>query len=297
MKPARSEFIRIGWNGIRLAVPDRWEVSRIGLRYLHFEDGAGPRLEIKWGPIRGRFSHGKQLSRLASVQKGRAGSNVSACEPPPGWEKALGRYDARFFAWQNETMGGTGALIYCAECHTWMLLQFFSRSASPDTPLFPKILASLKDHSRDGRRFWSVYDIRATTPPGFDLTRYRLDAGAFELHLTAPESKLSLYRWGPANILMKERDLMGFARVVWRLPEKDPAFLPDIGSEGLEWRIAASKGIWSGIWARIRPGHAFQSYRIWREKGKNRILGMTRTGKRPPAPGLLNQICNDYESI
>ncbi len=297
MKSVNSDYRDIAWNGVRLKVPPDWEVSRIGLRYLFFEDDAGPALEIKWGPVKGRFSHHKQLDRLASFQRPAAGKSIRTCDPPAGWEKALNGFDTRYFRWQGNSLDGKGALAYCAECRNAMLIQLFRHRTSSGEPDFLKTLSSLKDHSRDGRLFWCIYDIRAITPPEFGLVRYRLDAGVYELALEAQKERLFLHRWGPAGILLKNRDLETFARTAWRLPSVAPNSVTIGGFSGLEWRIKPSIGRVRALWTRIRPGFSFESYRVWHETEKNRILGIALTGKQSPPPDLLETLSTAYETI
>ena len=89
MSAGRTAFQEIGWNGIRFSAPSDWQVSRIGSRYLFLENPTGPALEVKWGPVRGRFSPQRQLRRLASMQTHASRRHFRQRPLPPAWEKAL----------------------------------------------------------------------------------------------------------------------------------------------------------------------------------------------------------------
>jgi len=88
----------IAWNGIRFLAPSDWEVGKIGPRYLMLETEYGPALEIKWGTVKGNFSHRKHLQRLAATQDKPSGKPVKKSPLPEEWAKALDPFDATGFS-------------------------------------------------------------------------------------------------------------------------------------------------------------------------------------------------------
>ena len=60
----------IAWNGIRFKAPAEWEVGQIDSRHLILEREAEPVMEVKWGSVKGAFSHKAHLKRLIAFAFG-----------------------------------------------------------------------------------------------------------------------------------------------------------------------------------------------------------------------------------
>ena len=72
----------IAWNGIRVSVPSTWELGRIEARHLFFHHRDAPAMEIKWEPVKGRFSHRSHLKKLMARQKRHPGRHLEAWHLP-----------------------------------------------------------------------------------------------------------------------------------------------------------------------------------------------------------------------
>lgn len=291
-------FREIGWNGVRFSVPANWEISRIGLRYLYFENPSGPALEIKWGPVRGRFSHKNQLRRLTTRQRRPPGKAFQKYPLPASWKDAVaGGFDVECFSWEGRPFGGIGLVLYCPECRNATLIQFFRKSGTGMDGRFRKILASFRDHHSGGQVTWSVYDIKAVTPAMLQLTKYRFDAGAFELVFSTRGIKAALYRWGPAAVLLRDRSLAAFTATVLRLPPVDPSPIAIDGHGGLQWVSSPPGNRLARLVSRVRPAYTFRWDRVWHVAEKNRILGIAMEGKKPLGTDLMNDLSAGYENI
>lgn len=186
------------WNGIRFLTPATWQVGKIGPRYLMLEVGSASVLEVKWGRIKGVFSHQMQLRRLAALQGKELRESVRQRPLPAAWKKALGKYEATGFSWRGETVGGVGVLLYCPTCQNATLIQFYGKGSNQTGEISERLLASFRDHRQDNQVIWSLFDIRATIPEKFQLIRHRFEAGKFELAFAWGGQKITLHRWGPA---------------------------------------------------------------------------------------------------
>jgi hypothetical protein len=288
---------RFGWYGICFEAPARWQVGKMGPRYLMLEDDDGPTLELKWGEVKGRFSHKKQLRRLAALQEKKIGEPVKECPIPTQWQEAVRRYEATGFAWQGVGLGGLGVLLHCPVCRTATLIQFYRKGSSQSKQIPLRILNSFRDHRKDNLVTWSLYDIRATLPDDFNLRRYRFEAGEFELAFASKGQNLNLHRWGPAATLLSERDLIQFARVLIPSPwgVGDPNSFGDGGA--VEWRLDPPASPWGQWWGRMNRKPSFQWLRLWQLPKRNRILGVRIWGRRPINPRFLDWVCESYESL
>ena len=287
----------VAWNSIHFLVPRNWEVGKIGTRYLLLEDKLGPVMELKWGQIKGTFSHKAHLRRLSDFRRKQRGKSVSESPLPPGWEKALASFQATGFSWRGTSLGGMGVILFCPTCKNATLIQFYQKEASKLKSIYQPILASFRDHRQDEQVIWSVFDIRAMIPKQFQLVRHRLDPGQFELAFESKGQQITLYRWGPASVLLGNRSLAEFGRTMVNTPGDEQNSVIKSGSKVMEWQVFPPFSKWKRLLWRMKAKHPFQQYRLWHLEKNNRILGVRAVGKKPLDSRLLEGIFTGYESI
>ena len=290
MTPAPGK--EIAWNGIRFVVPAAWEPGRIGPRHLVIESEAGPAMEIKWGPVKGRFSPRAHLRRLSKLTLAR-GAALREWTPPQDWLQALSRFECTGFAWEAGSEAAVGAILHCPACRTASVIQFFQppgRSGAAGEAV--AVLASLRDHRDDGRVAWAVYDILALLPSGFARVRHRFEAGRFFLEFRAQRQTIGLFRWAPAAVLLRDRDLSRFAETVAGLDGMEfratavagaPAVEGRERADGCARRLASSLG--------LRP---VRTARIWQVPARNRILGIVVEGRFAIDPAVMETVRGGY---
>lgn len=296
-KPDSIGWKDVAWNGIRFQAPLDWEIGRIGIRYLMLENETGPVLEIKWGPVRGHFSHRTQLRRLARLQKKRLGTSVTATPLPPAWKEALSAYQVSGFSWAGETIAGSGVISYCPSCRNASLIQFYHKDFRTVGKTAQRLLASFRDPCRNEPVLWCIFDIRAAIPEKFRLVSYRFEPGKFELIFSAKGQRITLYRWGPASVFLSRRDLIRFAETMVRLPPGEPRDAIPTGPKAIEWDESPSPASRRGWWNPMKAKSVFHRFRIWHLEEKNRILGIQAEGKKPFDPCIFEKICAEYESV
>jgi hypothetical protein len=291
-----TNWKQLSWNGIRFETPAQWEVGQIGARHLILEDESGPVMEVKWGAVKGFFSHRTHLKRLAALQSRRNKISVAEWILPPPWEASLADFEAGGFLWQSPAASGRGAILFCPVCRTATLIQFFGDSSVKREKVFLAVLKSFRDHSQNGWLGWSIFDIRATLPQSLQLVRFRFEAGKFELEFTAGRHKIHLHRWAPAAALLAGRDLIAFARTIPEFARGAPRPITVNNCEALEWEILPGND-WRQKLGRFNIRASFFFFRMWYLDERNRILGVRAEGKHPVDIQLMNQICERYESL
>lgn len=280
----------VAWNGTRFTVPRSWQPGRIGPRHLILESGAGPAMELKWGPVRGRFSHAAHLRRMST----RREVPVRPWPLPADWVRALERFECTGFAWEAGAESARGAILYCRDCRTASLVQFFaSRDTPAPHPRSAEVLAGFADHREDGRRLWAVFDIRALMPEELRLVRQRFEVGRFRVELAARGRRLSLLRWAPAAALLAPGGLTAFAQAQAGPGPMEFRPLDTAGHPGVEGRVPAP----AGAFARVRVAlgmTADRRARFWHLAARNRILGVVLEGRRPIAAEEMEAVCDSY---
>lgn len=279
MRPAapppanRSGWKELAWNGIRLAVPPEWEPGRIEAHRLLLESESGPAMEVKWGPVRGAFSHERHFRRLRTLGTA-AGAAARRCPLPAAWEPALNRYDAAGFCWAGGETAATGAIFYCPRRRTAGLIQFFHGPGSPADPGRTAAVLDrlqLPDESRGTR--WAVFDLCAELPGGFRLIRHRFEPGRFSLAFASGRCRIELARWAPAAVLLKHHDLETFAHSQTDWGALRFAAVEAAGPAVVEGQTAAPAGLIEKLAATAGRRTACRA-RLWHVAARNRILGI-----------------------
>lgn len=287
---------QIAWNGIQFSVPRQWDIGRIGTRHLILEDSAGPVMEIKWGTVKGTFSHKAHLKRLAASRSRREKNRVAEWFLPPPWEKALTSFETRGFLWQTNGTGGRGAILFCHACRTATLIQFIGENAAEQEKVLLRILKSFRDHQEDGRVHWSIFDIKAELPETMKLLRYRFEAGRYELAFEDGPQHIHLHRWAPAAAILGERNLIWFSHTLPEFAAAAPSLSTDDNSKTIEWHVSPA-GSWHRMIRRLKVRPSYFWFRLWHLEDKNRILGLRAESRRALDFQKLNQICAGYESL
>jgi len=291
-----TRWRRIAWNGICFDCPPDWEIGKIGQRYLLFEAGNGPVLEVKWNPVKGRFSHKSQLKRLSAIHPRRLRKTFRVEPLRDAWAKALADYDTAGFSWHATSVAGRGAIIYCPECKTATLIQFFNSGSDKVDSVPRRLLATFRDHFQNRTVPWAVFDIRAKVPTRFKLDKYRFDAGEFELVFSTKKQRLTMHRWSPAGLLLRNHTLQEIAQVRFNPDGKLALSMTSVRDSFAEGLVAPAS-LWYLVKARIQRAFPYANIRLWHEEDKNRILCVRLDGKQPLEGGDYNRICRNYESV
>ena len=292
-----ADWLESAWNGVRLLTPREWYPREIGANYLLFFHDGGPALELKWEGIAGRFSHHRQLRKLAAGQERRFKKILKIMDMPTEWEETLHAFDAMGFHWRTGGAAGRGVILYCAECKQASMIQFHGpvSSTSADTERF--ILSSFQDHNDESERLWAMFDLRAHVPRQYFLVRHRFEPGRFTLEFKNKKDKsesLRLFRWGAASIHLQHGDLERFARSAGLLPESNRAVKTTLSEGRLEWETAWDVIPGRGSWRRIMRRSGHERGRLWHLESKNRILGLHMSSRRQAPSDVFERVMKNY---
>ena len=293
-KTVSTRWRAIAWNGIRFEAPADWEIGKIGLRYLMLETETGPVMEVKWNPVKGKFSPKAHLRRLAAMHHRKLRKTFRKQPLPADWAQALADFDAIGFSWHARSVAGRGAITYCHHCRTAALIQFLSIPSDRTDPDIRKILESFRDHSDRGVVIWSIFDIRAEVPAKFRLKTYRFDAGEYELIFSNKKLQITMHRWSPASILLQQYKLEELIQTRLDLDPKQAPTLKTIKPGVVEGDLRPPSR-WA-LWKyRLQRKPIYRCIRVWHAAEKNRILSVQLAGKSVIDRDLFTLVCNRYE--
>ncbi len=283
----------IAWNGICLCVPCAWDLVRIDTRHLFFDNHARPAMEIKWRPVKGRFSHRSHLKKLIAQQKHYPDRHVEAWHLPSTWEKALSNFIAKGFSWQSGTENGRGAILFCSGCKTAIIFQIFNMADHLTDETTLEMLKSLQDHRSDHQTDWTVFDIHARLPKTFQLVDYLFKPGNYKLALSDGYQALKLFRWAPASAFLSQSNLAQFAASSLAFEQQNLVSTRFLDHPAVEWR-SNTTARWHNWLGRFKRKPVFHWVRVWHLAEKNRILGIRFDSKRPIDMDLMTTISANY---
>ncbi|MDI6826859.1 MAG: hypothetical protein QME62_00065 [Armatimonadota bacterium] len=203
MKKEKIRCTLVGWQGVVAEVPCDWSLASIGgdekSGYFRIDSPNTLSLEVKWFTgfeqidVRGRLEgFMKDLSRKARKRK-------------VGFEyKIKSKEDGTLsFTWQADRKA-IGRLMRCDRCKRILIAQVSGVSSDDISGVASQILPSLMDHSEDGWRTWAVYDLIAEVPPDYRLEKHQLMAGYIRLNFRKGVNRLTIERWGLADVALKK---------------------------------------------------------------------------------------------
>lgn len=220
-----AEWGVFGWQGIRVRVPREWTPASLtggyDDGYFRLDGPDQPRLEVKWAHSRSFVDIDRVVARyLRSLTKGRAGRDIQVQERAKlGVKMGKERSSVRYFGWRGE-QEALGAAWYCRECERTMLVQILGPRGADLRELAEQVLAGLRDHSPDDWELWALYELRCEVPKGFRLVGQELLTGLLRLSFERGREKLSIVRWGLADVALEgtslEQWLREKSRKAWR---------------------------------------------------------------------------------
>ena len=290
-------WCQIGWNGLRFRVPRAWQPAKIGRNYMLFEDASGPRMELKWNTVKGTFSPETNLRKMGAAHSRALRQSLTIQQLPTSWQRALQRFDATGFAWQSKIAAGRGVILYCRHCRNATLVQFLGPHHQTEDQPYESVLLSFRDHPQNESVLWTLFDIRVQLPRDMSLKQHRFHTGAFQLEFELQKAIFGLHRWAPANALLKNVGLRGFAGQWAGYYSKQPLDWQKDGDAALAALVPLPPSRIARYVPAIPPPAGLQFARIWHLKDKNRIHGLRVEGRRLPDLGLIESICRDFEAI
>lgn len=217
--PADREMVLVGWQKLSMRVPADWNIGALGgdvkEGYLRLDDESMPRLEAKWNTPQGYTAVEGVVTRYLDELKKKAEKSKREIKVKRD-TRLLSRRRKRkasleCFSW-TEAQQAHGAAWYCDRCGRVVIAQVLGEAGEKLAPLAADVLGSLQDHPSDHWALWAAYDLECYVPEDFELTNQKLMAGLMELSFTRELEKVAVFRWGMANVLLRDTSLLEWAK-------------------------------------------------------------------------------------
>jgi hypothetical protein len=288
---------KVAWNGIRIILPGSWQPVVIDPFHLLFEDDSGPTIEIRWSRHKQNSDVPSIIYRKLQQTAGSYKCKIQENSIPKAWKEMLGRYEIKGFRWHSTVSSAKGLVLHCPICRTVTLLQFHQTSNRVDDKLIERILSTFDDHQENNTTHWAMYDIKADLPSRFELIKHHFSAGAFQLDFKAKATRVSLYRFAPASILLSDISLYEFALLRWPVYRSQP-LVKDISSiNGLEYQTCPETNFYTQTVLRLLGRRKEAWLRIRHIKGPNRILAFRAEGHQNHIKELVSALADKFSHV
>ena len=218
-------WIKFGWQGIAVEIPEDWELSGLSgdfsNGYIRLDDAQMPRLEIKWSKSKRKkpdlhkvLDEYFQLVRK-NYKKRKEALNIKRDVNLVKDESFLENRDVVFFNWKSDARAN-GAIWHCHECRRIVIMQILGRPKESMLNDTLRILASATDHPSGHTNLWSAYQLGVSIPRRYKLDKQKLMSGYLLLSFADGSRKIAVERYGLADVLLKSVDLETWFRNTYK---------------------------------------------------------------------------------
>ena len=245
-----------GWAGITLSIPDSWEIAGISgdqkAGYLRLDDENMPRLELKWSESKRkkndlhavldeyfklvRKSYSKKGSRKSGDLRIKRDVNLLKAEQNPHLHEPI------FFQWRGDIFAH-GVISHCPKSQQITIAQVMAKTHhslhSVSVPLF----LSLKNISAvepEDDFLWSAYQMSFWAPQKYRLEKQQLLSGYLLFSFVDPgtlldrKRRLSVERYGLADVLLKDRELEDWFRAQYQKSLRGFGYQIEVSDDGTD---------------------------------------------------------------
>ena len=202
----------ISWDGLNFDVPPEFEVSGIDKKFLQLDNGEQPCIELRWYDAGKTYKEKNYFRQLAKKVESASGLKIESSVLPASWKKPLQKFDTTAFYWQSDLSTGRGVMFYCKKAAKVMLVQFIGKNEEQIDAAADMIFNSLPFNNPAEDHCWRIYDIKATLPGKLKLESFEFKPGRFSITLADQIETVTLYRFSPADIILKQRSLGEFSK-------------------------------------------------------------------------------------
>lgn len=286
MTPFINTWRTIGWNGLTLSCPEKWETIVSGKRHLLFEEDFAPIFELRWQ--NNNKSSADSILRNLQKQTGlRRQEHIST-----NWPQLDKLYEIIPLT-AEQSNEQRGALLTCRQCRTSFLLYFF-HAHSMQHPELQQVLSSLSCHSPEkGDTLWSIQDFRIRLPHSYQLSSHSFAAGLTRLTFKDSSLTMHLCRLAQASLRLQTTSLSDLMILLSGIP----VLKQEISQKSHAVRHSNYPSIFRQILTRLKRKPPFHKMILRHHPEYDRLTGLFFEDKKPIPKEQVNTILDSYEIL
>ena len=226
-------WTKFGWAGIVTELPEEWEISGLSgdqkEGYLRLEDEFMPRLELKWSVAKSKRRNPDLHAVLddyfkiirKTYKKTKKDLHIKRNVSLIKDTDFLDGYDLVFFTWKGEIQAN-GLIFFCPETRRITLIQVMGKPKQNVRTITEQIFTSVEIEPNNQKFLWTAYNLHVEVPKDYRLEKHQLLSGYLLFSFINPGSltdrkrRLSIERYGLADILLKDQTLEDWFRTKYK---------------------------------------------------------------------------------
>ena len=215
------EWTTFGWSGITVEIPTEWELAGLSgddkSGYLRLDDSDMPRLELKWSESKRKKP---DLQRILDDYFKLVRKNYKRRETHLHVKRDVNliKEDAFFedkngicFNWKGDYRAN-GVIFHCQVCRRITIVQVMGHLKENLREIATRVLSSAHDHASGQSNLWSAYQLSVEIPRRYRLEKQKLLSGYLLFSFVDGSRRVSVERYGLADVVLKEFDLESWFR-------------------------------------------------------------------------------------
>jgi len=215
------EWTKFGWAGITLDIPVTWELGGLSgddrEGYLRLDDDEIPRLELKWAqskkkkPDLGRVLDEYFKLVRKNYKRKEAKLHIQRHVNLIKEKSVLEGREVVSFTWKGD-IRANGIIFHCETCKRITIVQIMGHLKENLRESTIRILQSVQDHPVAQDVLWSAYQLGVQIPRRYRLGKRQLLSGYILFSFSDGSRKISIERYGVADVTLKEHYLESWFR-------------------------------------------------------------------------------------
>lgn len=296
------EYKTIAWDGISFEVPAIHEISGIDKKFIQLDDGNRPCIEIRWYKTESTYKEKNFFRQLTKKIENASGVKIESTVMPANWKKPLNKFEPTAFYWKSDFTMGHGVMFHSPKDSQVALIQFIGNDGEKLDNAAVKIFETFSFHNKESNTPWQVYDMSALLPSNLTLDSFEFKPGRFNITVCDDQETIALFRFSPAETILKEKSLGEFAQEIFKKEIKSlglsiAQFEFETGSTSLFGQdkepSAAAKTL-SKLSSKKRP---FGKIEVRHLTNSSRIIAVLVKSRQPIDANKTKLIFENYEII
>ena len=219
-----------GWQGIRLRVPEEWNLGRVDgdqkSGYVRLDDAEIVRAEVEWRETKGRSAEsvpGLVERYVENLEKKAGKTGISfAVQRRARFlrdKRWLEGRDYEVFTWEADFRAYNLAIK--SRSGRVLLLRVLAHLDENLEELAEEVFRSLDDQFQDDLWLWSVYGLEFSMPADFKLESQELKSGHIQLSFQKEKDVCRVQRLSLAQMLLKRGELKEWYPVFFKKQLRD----------------------------------------------------------------------------
>ena len=298
------------WNGVRVTLPDGWQLATIESRYLLLAYDGIAALELKWQPVAASMPLESAQNSLRKQLRKMDGFSEFADSVDPAWLTMLRGVAETFSVSGFALADSNGALCTHEAGRTILMLRLLLPVERLSGSFLQDLLAGLDIETDDSPVRIRIFGFACQLPAGAMLTEHEFTPGLFALYFAYDEMLIRIERHSPANVVLQGSPFRRWIEERLNVPvtsiSKDKTAPPCGAYKWYTWAAAVQPGYAERVpffrtlrrvFPKKRKRFSCNSGAAWVVESENKLITVCISSAQPVESGLIDSIAHHVEIL